>query len=220
MGYKVATIELISYQGTLVPFQRTGEFDYDICNPMPADPSAPPPSALDPDPLPLGVTVSMIQNTIGMWENTVKWHDDAVGANIVQATGHEVETCIYPGKQAFSLGHRHQVAFYNGPRTNLLCQSMTALACWTLKVDAIEIELVQAPPLSIVMRSPEDWGVENAGGCTKLQETLVHESGHSFGFGHAVTGDSIMYHLYDPTRRVCEPTAYDVAAMTANYQSR
>ena len=218
---RVATIELVSYQGTLVSFQVTGEFDYDICNPPTSDDSMDSPQ---PDPLPIidtaSDTVSMIQDAIGMWENTAKWHDDAVGANIVQATGHEVKTCTYPEDQAFSLGHRHQIAFYNDDKTNLLCQDREAFACWTLKIDTID--LIQADPRSIVMRSSEDWSVMNAGGCTKLHATLIHESGHSFGFGHAVTEDSsIMFGSYNSaTWNLCEPTAYDIAAMMANYQSR
>ena len=55
--------------------------------------------------------------------------------------------------------------------------------------------------------------------CSVLYDILVHESGHSFGFGHVLTRDSIMYESYDDREQKCKPAAYDVAAMMANYQS-
>ena len=38
-----------------------------------------------------------------------------------------------------------------------------------------------------------------------MHEILVHESGHSLGFAHALSGNSIMRPLYDHASQLCVP---------------
>ena len=68
-----------------------------------------------------------------------------------------------------------------------------------------------------VRKSEVQW---DRGGCSRLQEILVHESGHSFGFSHTWSGNSIMRPEYLHTSQLCVPQAYDAVAAMANYQSR
>ena len=75
--------------------------------------------------------------------------------------------------------------------------------------------------------SASDWNaLVDDGSCTYLEHTLVHEAGHALGIGwppndHPRNPDlSIMSAGYTHTTGYCEPQAYDIVAMMANYQSR
>ena len=173
-----------------------------------------PPSPSDPGPLPskdTEDTVEQIKAAIGEWEETVKW-DKTNGDNIIQTNGSVVRDCDYPGNRP----SRNQVIFYGDAEMDDLCGDLV-IACWRRPGTLV----ASTPPGSIIMRSSLDWMEPNAGNCFRLHATLIHESGHSLGFGHSTTRDSIMFGSYNSsTWNVCEPTAYDVAAMMANYQSR
>jgi hypothetical protein len=60
---------------------------------------------------------------------------------------------------------------------------------------------------------------ESAGSCTRLFQVAMHEAGRAFGLGHhngRDGGKSVMY----SSRPYCAPTASDIVAIKAVYQSR
>ncbi len=64
-------------------------------------------------------------------------------------------------------------------------------------------------------------GLTSAGAsCSELSRVTIHEVGHAFGLDHSDgnPSDSIMHRT--PSGDLCGPTAYDIVAMKAIYQSR
>ena len=124
-----------------------------------------------------------------------------------------------------------------------LCLGDTTPACWrsetwdTVAVQAFLGTIGSLPSIAegtILLRdtrtmggSASDWNVPAHGGtCTYLEHTLTHEAGHALGIGWPLNDHprnpalSIMSSGYTHTTRYCEPQAYDVVAIMANYQSR
>ena len=62
--------------------------------------------------------------------------------------------------------------------------------------------------------------IPNNPNCIWLEQITVHETGHAFGLHHGTAHDTITSGGGLYTERLCGPTKYDVAAVTANYQSR
>ena len=208
---RYTTIGLIELQS----FQNSGQFNYVICNPssstLPSPGSGSTPLA---SPLPSRVTVGQIKTAIEAWGKSVIWNN-AAGANIVNAHGVSVTTCVAPDDRSHS---RNQVMFYDAKQVEIFCKNPDAVACWPFP------GILSSPPSpqSMVLKDSLTWTATGSGGCTRLHEVLVHESGHSFGLFHAFpkVAESVMREEYMHSKQICNPTPYDVAAMMTTYQSR
>ena len=180
----------------ITSYQLSGRFEYVLCT-MP--------------PIPSGITVADITNAIAQWETNVRWAGST--ANIVTASGRTSTTCTEPNDMART---NNQVIFLSDREMNMHCKP-TALGCWAWPHGSLD-----TPPggQTIIMRASEDWSAIGSGGCTRLQEVMAHETGHAMGFQHARLPASIMRPRYNHSQQLCNPTAYDIVAMMANYQSR
>ena len=72
-----------------------------------------------------------------------------------------------------------------------------------------------------------DWNdLAHNNACKYVEHTIVHEAGHALGTGWPANDHprnstlSVMSAGYTHHTRYCEPQAYDVLAVMANYQSR
>ena len=217
---EVATVGLLAHQDK-------GQFDYAICNPDPDDEFPLSPSGLIPRPL-TDAIIEDIGDAIDEWEDAVKWIG-ADGNNIIRVNnifeGSGASSCEDTSPQVVRT--RNQVIFFNDRDMARACGAVV-LGCW---FPTREDLVMPQDPGSIIMRTSLeilglgfDWDDDGSGGCSAFYATMMHESGHAFGFDHSSSRDSVMYGPYDAEthsrHQVCKPSVHDVVAMMANYQSR
>ena len=167
------------------------------------------------DPVRDGKTVSAIaadiEGAIETWETTVRWVSGP--ENIVSAKPTRSETCPNTGF----------VKFIPKPHMKMYCRDEDALGC----AGRSTIVLRNIPERRVGESEddlePTTWNLmEN--GCSYLHKIMMHEAGHIFGISgreHPSTPQAVMYGSVSGWRvQFCNPQAYDVVAMMANYQSR
>ena len=183
-------------------FQTNGQFSYVTCN-------------TTSHPLPSGVTAAQVEAAIEEWETAVRW-DDGSGSNIVRVSGTTSTMCADPRAPMLA---SNQVIFMDNKDVDDICDGEQDLACWDPRPEGTRVSPEVLGSI-VVLRASINWSSSvGSGSCLLLHTVLVHESGHSFGLAHAPEHLSHSIMSLDPTN-LCKPTAYDVVAMMANYQSR
>ena len=179
--------------------------------------------------------IADIKAAVDEWKATVIW--DRGGVNIITTRPLPDSTpCADPPTISGILSPQtnNQVMFASDRQmAKALC--FNAGGCWRsptwearaiLDYFRVNVRLPAIEPGSVLL--PESYGASWYGvwptGCTVLHETVVHEAGHAFGIGwplnrhpsnqmHSAMSEEGDMHF-------CEPQAYDIVAVMANYQSR
>lgn len=228
----IATGPLYGYQPT--NSQGIHEFNYIICAAT----------------IPTGVTLtaSQIARAIEKWEETVK--KDSSGNSMILTTGAVRSTpapdgaCEPPRSAALGLpiavfptGHNELMFVSRVTVFRVLCGA--APACWrssTWDTTSIRARLGTVGSLSSIAkgtillnasRGAFYWNtLAHNNACKRAEHTITHEVGHALGIGWPVNNHpenptlSIMSDGYAHHTRYCEPQAYDIVSVLANYQSR
>ena len=173
----------------------------------------------------LTTDVAAMQRAVAKWESAVI--ADRGGVNIIRtyataapAASHCSRLAHYPSEPG-----RFVVKFLPNALMLFHCGSFTH-ACWRSE-SWFNPGLEQIQTGAMIFNkgfSLSYWNRRLAADCTKLEEMLVHESGHAFGIGAAVNkhplNDTASIMSYANTGDYCEPQAYDIVALMALYQSR
>ena len=150
------------------------------------------------------------------WDNAMDW------PSTISTTGEVITNTLCPDARSDGEGH---VYFLNEDEMLLACRAHDQRGCWAAEPTTLSSAPPPARPQAIAVLVPYDWETD-IGDCTRITAVLRHEVGHAFGLGmfgdnqHAEIADSIMGIGIGVENTTCSPTQYDVAAMTALYQSR
>ena len=184
-------------------YQPNGTFQYTVCDPL-----RNPLTADEANRLPTGYDAARFNTLVRKWDELTVWQKSN-GRNIIETLGVGSRTCQPP------LGGvtRNQVAFYPNDYAAVYCNRDRPSACW------LQTGNLSSPPslATIMLNADGNWLAQVGGGCPAVEATLRHEVGHALGFNHTYNLDSLMEEM--PVNH-CVPTAWDAAAMMANYQSR
>ena len=213
----------------LYGYQRNSEFRFAVCDGT----------------IPSGVSITAVQieAAIGNWEDAVI--RDRSGNSLIETTRHHHPTplpasgCQPPNSLVgvLPIGSNEVIFVNDDVMHDLHCTDGSA--CWrsnTWDTDFLwsHLGLLGGLPSiargTILLRETRSHGSWNdsvhGGGCTYLEHTLAHETGHALGIGWPLNDHprnaelSIMSSGYTHTTRYCEPQAYDIVTIMANYQSR
>ncbi len=241
-GGTVATAPFHGYQAKNA--QGSHEFRYVICTETITSDVTTSPSNLNRSRSKLEI-IDDIEDAVDKWENTVIW--DKGGANIITTMRYHLpvdEGCthpIIPGTGVFAEipdeDGRFEIKFVDNGRIRRACDplkfsGMGPPGCWRSKSwETPGIQRIRSGVILLNASLGANYFNSTFGspaGCTNLHELVIHEAGHAFGIGNR-TGFNFNRHpinttysimSYDDPSRYCEPQAYDIVALMANYQSR
>ena len=214
-------------------FIEDGLYSYYICTPVDDHPALG--SGYDkPQPLPGTFTTGDVTGAANTWVDAVKWVDG--GTNIVRmdyvdvvGTHNPHNLCMNPSVNAYH--SFNQVIFMDDQAATVYCQSALAFACWARDGDfssspekhSIIVRTDLALLSTRLSQTPAfDWADMVKEGCSLFKHVLAHEFGHALGLDdHVNEPNSIMDgREWDDNKQLCAPSANDVVAVKANYQSR
>ena len=196
-------------------YRHEGRFKYSIC-----DPAEAPTKDGQPRQLP-GWFKSSVKGLIAKWDEAVVWQGN--GRNIITSDGEFTPNC----EENYNVAPA-QVYLVNDDVMLAVCRNNITRGCWHFSEGA-HLTRPAWIPQALLIRDAPDLNAITTGDCTHFAKTVVHEAGHAWGLGghnndekrnHAQIAESAM--AVEPVRRstLCYPTAYDAAAIMANYQSR
>ena len=193
-------------------YQEDSVLDYYLCTP---DLLAMPDSK-DPQFWPPGVSEVALDDALGTIATAVDW-DGQRSIVTTRDRGISSDKCRSdPGDKGTN---SIQVAFLSEDGMDEHCNRRRALGCWT----GVRPNFAMPVPRheNIYLRTTVNWAtLVPGGGCNLLQRTLVHEAWHAYGARHGSIIDSIISVLGVRDPSLCGPSAYDIAAVMANYAPR
>ena len=183
-------------------YQPDGVYEYQVCAPAPALPPIAQRSGVAgrPRPVPGGHSGQEVVDLIERW-------DLSMPAGVPFDTrGTSNANCQF--KDPETVNH---IVFLGEDDYNMEC-GLESDGCWKGRTNLAAPVIPQAVRVRAKL-SASGWP------CSRAGEVVLHEVGHALGIGHGEIYDGIMSYGPIGNSSLCWPSRYDIAAVTANYQS-
>ena len=172
--------------------------------------------------------ISDINDAVDKWEDTVLWYGG--GGNIISTDSYALpagDSCADRSRGTPTADQNQVVFVSNDELRAAFCIRGLGVPPGCFRTHRWTNPFGEIAQGAVLLRASHraNWNtIDKPSGCTFLHQMVVHEVGHAFGIGAAPnrhpanTTHSIM--SYDDPSGYCEPQAYDIVAVMANYQSR